>query len=116
MDEKLLAQRLRAFSADRDWDQFHTPKNLAISISTEAAELLELFQWSRGTGAWAELAEPALHARVEEELADVLLYLIRFADRAGIDLQAAALRKLEVNARKYPAEKVRGSDKKYNEP
>ncbi len=116
MDEMLLAGRLRAFAADRDWDQFHTPKNLAISISTEAAELLELFQWSRGTGGWAELAEPALLARVEEELADVLLYLIRFADRAGIDLQAAALRKLEVNAKKYPVEKVRGSDKKYNEP
>lgn len=115
MDEKLLAESLRAFAADRDWDQFHTPKNLAISISTEAAELLELFQWSRGSGGWDELAQPALRARVEEELADVLLYLIRFADRAGIDLQSAALRKLNMNAAKYPVERSRGSDKKYNE-
>jgi dCTP diphosphatase len=110
-----LVERLRAFAAERDWDQFHTPKNLAIAISTEAAELLELFQWSRGTGEWTELTDPKLRERVEDELADVLLYLLRFGDLAGVDLEAAANRKLDLNALKYPVDQFRGSDRKYNE-
>lgn len=115
MDVKNLADRLRQFADARDWNQFHTPKNLAIAVSTEAAELLELFQWSRGTTDWNSLKEPKVAARVEEELADVLLYLVRFADLAGVDLEAAALRKLTTNERKYPAEEFKGSDRKYNE-
>ena len=115
MDDKHLAHLLRTFATERDWDQFHSPKNLAIAISTEAAELLELFQWSRGTHDWGELDDPGFKSRVAEELADVLLYLIRFADRAGIDLERAALQKLELNGTKYPVERFRGSDKKYNE-
>ena len=110
-----LAKRLRQFAEERDWNQFHSPKNLAISISVEAAELLELFQWSRGRDDWDCMQEEAIHDRTAEELADILLYLVRFADKAGIDLERAALRKLERNAAKYPAERFRGSDRKYDE-
>lgn len=110
-----LARRLREFAEERDWEQFHSPKNLAISISIEAAELLELFQWSRGAEGWDSLAEESIRTRSAEELADILLYLIRFADKAGIDLERAALHKLERNAQKYPAEKFRGSDRRYDE-
>jgi dCTP diphosphatase len=115
IDSESLAAALRAFAAERDWDQFHTPKNLATSLSLEAAELLELFQWSRGQKSWDEIADPAIRTRVEEELADILLYVIRFADKATIDLQAVTERKLTQNARKYPADKFRGSDRKYDE-
>lgn len=106
---------LRSFAAERDWDQFHSPKNLATSIAVEAAELLEIFQWSRGEKGWEETADPPIRSRVENELADVLLHLIRFADKAGIDLQTVAERKITLNAAKYPADKFRGSDRKYNE-
>jgi dCTP diphosphatase len=115
IDNQKLATTLRSFAAERDWDQFHTPKNLATSISVEAAELLELFQWSRGQKDWDEVNAPAIRARVENELADILLYLIRFADKAGIDLEAIAERKIALNAEKYPPERFRGSDRKYDE-
>ena len=115
IDNQQLAMALRSFAAERDWDQFHTPKNLATSISVEAAELLELFQWSRGQKGWDEVADPSIRAKIEEELADILLYLIRFADKAGIDLEAIAERKIASNARKYPPERFRGSDRKYDE-
>ena len=115
IDNETLALTLKAFAAERDWDQFHTPKNLAMSISVEAAELLELFQWSRGQKGWDEVTDPSLRARIEDELADILLYVIRFADKAGIDLQVIAERKIASNAAKYPPEMFRGSDRKYNE-
>jgi NTP pyrophosphatase (non-canonical NTP hydrolase) len=115
IDDQRLALALRSFAAERDWDQFHTPKNLATSISVEAAELLELFQWSRGQQGWHETAPAAFRTKIEEELADILLYVIRFADKAQIDLQAAAERKIASNAAKYPPEQFRGSDRKYDE-
>jgi NTP pyrophosphatase (non-canonical NTP hydrolase) len=115
IDNEKLASSLRAFAADRDWDQFHTPKNLASAITVETSELLEIFQWSRGQKEWNDLDAPDVRARTEEELADILLYLIRFADKAGIDLQRAAESKLALNAEKYPVERFKGSDKKYNE-
>jgi dCTP diphosphatase len=115
IDNQRLANTLRAFAAEREWDQFHTPKNLATSISVEAAELLELFQWSRGQKGWDEVSDPSIRARIEDELADILLYIIRFADKAGIDLEATAERKIALNAEKYPAERFRGSDRKYDE-
>ena len=115
IDNQTLASALRTFAAERDWDQFHTPKNLAASISVEAAELLELFQWSRGQKDWNEVHAPVIRPRIEEELADILLYVIRFADKAGIDLQQAAERKITLNAEKYPAELFRGSDRKYDD-
>jgi dCTP diphosphatase len=115
IDNQKLALLLRSFAAERDWDQFHTPKNLATSLSVEAGELLELFQWSRGQEKWDDVGDASIRTKVEHELADILLTVIRFADKAGIDLQEAAERKLALNAQKYPAGKFRGSDRKYDE-
>ena len=115
IDNQRLAITLRSFAAERDWDQFHTPKNLATAISVEAAELLEIFQWSRGEKGWHEVSDSSIRTKVENELADILLYLIRFADKAEIDLEAIAERKIALNAEKYPPEQFRGSDRKYDE-
>lgn len=99
-----LRDALRHFAAERDWDQFHSPRNLAAALSVEAAELLEHYQW--GEAANAE--------QVREEAADVLLYLIRLADKLDIDLAAAARDKIALNAQKYPVEKARGNARKYD--
>ncbi len=99
-----LAQRLRSFAAERDWEPFHTPKNLASALIVEAAELLEHFQWL--TPAESTQLTAAQRTEVAHELADVLIYLTRLADVMGIDLLAAAERKLELNAQKYPAGKT----------
>jgi len=104
---------LRRFASDRDWDQFHSPKNLAIALSVEAAELLEHFQWT--PEADSAVLVPEQHTKVREEIADVLLYLIRLADKLDIDLLAAATDKIQLNAAKYPVDKARGSSKKYTE-
>ena len=105
-----LRDRQRRFAAERDWQQFHAPKNLAIALSVEAAELLEHFQWLSEE---ASRRLPAADlAKVREELADVLLYLVRLADELGVDLAAAAHDKIELNARKYPADRTRGSSRK----
>lgn len=110
---RALRDALRQFAVDRDWDQFHSPKNLAIALSVEAAELLEHFQWASEADS-ATLA-PDKRTMVQEEVADVLLYLVRLADKLDIDLVAAATEKMKLNAAKYPAEKARGSSKKYTE-
>jgi dCTP diphosphatase len=108
-----LRTALRQFAAERDWDQYHTPKDLAIAVSVEAGELLEIFQWLNESD--PNLLSPDQIARIREEIADVLLYLIRLADRLNIDLLLAARDKLELNARKYPVDKARGSSRKYTE-
>jgi len=108
-----LRDVLQRFASDRDWNQFHCPKNLAIALNVEAAELLEHFQWMSDADSTA--LDPELQAKVREEAADVLLYLIRLADKLGIDLMAAASEKIALNAKKYPVEKARGSSKKYTE-
>jgi dCTP diphosphatase len=108
-----LRLALRHFAAERDWDQFHSPKNLAMALSVEAAELLEHFQWL--SDAESSALNPETRSKVSEELADVLLYLVRLADKLDIDLAVAAREKLKVNAAKYPPEKARGSNKKYSE-
>lgn len=108
-----LRQRLRDFAEARDWQQFHAPKNLAMALSVEAGELLEVFQWL--TEAESRALPPAAHAAVREEAADVLLYLVRLCDALDIDLAAAARDKLAANAVKYPVEKARGSRRKYTE-
>lgn len=115
IDDQALALMLRQFASDRDWEPFHTPKNIVSALSVEASELLEIFQWSRGQHSWDEIDEGTVRAHVEEELADILLYLIRFADLAKVDLYQAALNKIRMNAEKYPVEKARGSDLKYDE-
>ena len=108
-----LREQLRNFARERDWEQFHSPKNLAMALSVEAAELVEIFQWL--TAEQSASLEPAALARADEEIADVLLYLVRLADRLGIDPAAAARRKLQKNAARYPAEKARGNARKYDE-
>ena len=108
-----LKSRIRRFADERDWDKFHTPKNLAMALIVEAAELVEHFQWLTSEESQALTAEKK--AEVEAELADILIYLVRIADKLGIDLHSAALEKLHRNAEKYPVEHVRGKSKKYNE-
>jgi len=108
-----LRDRMRSFVAERDWEQFHSPKNLSMALSVEVAELVEIFQWL--TEAESGVLDSARHARVEAELADILVYLVRIADRLDVDLLQAASRKMEENARKYPAERVRGQARKYDE-
>lgn len=108
-----LRNRLRKFASDRDWDQFHTPKNLAISISIEAGELLEHFQWVSADPGQSFSSEEK--SAIRKEMADVLLYLIRLSDLLNIDLLESALEKLEENAQKYPVEKAKGTSKKYTD-
>ena len=108
-----LIQALRAFASARDWEQFHTPKNLASALSVEAAELLEHFQWL--TEAQSQTLSVDKREQVAAEAADVFLYLLRLCDILGIDLLAAAQRKLVVNGEKYPVDKSRGNAKKYSE-
>jgi NTP pyrophosphatase (non-canonical NTP hydrolase) len=107
-----LRERIVQFADERDWDQFHNPKNLAMALSGEAAELMEHFQWL--TFEQAASLSPATKEEVALEAADVLLYLLRLCDKCGIDLAAAADAKLAINARKYPADKARGQMTKYD--
>jgi NTP pyrophosphatase (non-canonical NTP hydrolase) len=108
-----LRDKLRKFVAERDWDQFHSPKNLAAALSVEASELLEHFQWL--TEAESKKLPPEKLEAVRDEMADVLVYLVRLADKLDVDLLAAVEVKMAKNAAKYPADKVRGSMKKYSE-
>jgi dCTP diphosphatase len=107
-----LAERLRRFADERDWDQFHAPKNLAMALIVEAAELVEEFQWLSP----AESVSPdePRRRRIEAEMADVLIYLVRLADKLDVDLPAAVREKIADNERKYPAETVRGNSTKYD--
>lgn len=113
MNDKISAMQaqLKAFNDARDWDQFHSPRNLAMCLSVEAGELLECFLWSRD----GEPIPAAKRPHVEEEAADVLISLLNFCTRADIDIAAAFDRKLSQNAAKYPVEKARGSRAKYDE-
>lgn len=104
---------LRQFAAARDWEQFHSPKNLAMALAVEAAELLEHFQWVSEERSLA--LAPEQLAAVAEEIADVQLYLVRLADRLGVDIPQAVTAKTQKNEARYPADKVRGSSRKYNE-
>jgi dCTP diphosphatase len=108
-----LKSRVRAFVAERDWERFHSPKNLAMALSVEASELVELFQWL--TEEESATLDAAQRGRVAQELADVLWFLVRLSDRLDIDLLEAAELKLAENARKYPADRVRGQSKKYTD-
>ena len=110
-----LTERLIAFRDARDWRQFHSLKNLILSVSLEAAELLELVQWRDDGAAEAAIADPEFRDRIAEECADVFLYLLLICERSGIDLAAAADAKIDLNARKYPVEKARGNAKKYDQ-
>ena len=112
LDLEAVAEFLRRFAAERDWDQFHTPKNLAMALAGEAGELLEIFQWLTPEQSAAVGGDPARRRAVEDELADVLQYVVRMADVLGIDLAEAVWRKLRENEERYPAGEVKGSAEK----
>lgn len=109
-----LTRRLVAFRDERQWAQFHTVKNLMLSLALEAAEVMELAQWKTDAELDAGLAAPPLRTRLEEECADVLLYLLLLCERTGIDLARAAEAKIELNRARYPVEKARGNARKYD--
>jgi NTP pyrophosphatase (non-canonical NTP hydrolase) len=108
-----LRNALRTFAAERDWDQYHSPKNLAAALVVEASELLEHFQWLTENASKSLTAEQLV--KVREETADVLIYLIRLADKLNIDLLDATREKIKKNAVKYPVKKSRGNSRKYTE-
>ena len=107
-----LRLALREFAAERDWQAFHTPKNLAMALAGEAGEVVEHFQWL--TAEQSAALDEARREAVALELADVLLYLVRLADVLGVDLAAAARRKMAINAERYPADRARGRADKYD--
>lgn len=110
---KALQEEIRRFVADRDWDQFHSPKNLAMAMSVEAAEVVEIFQWLTETESARLPPEKLEH--LKDELADVYVYLLRLASKYDVDLVAAARAKMKKNALKYPVAKAKGSMRKYTE-
>jgi dCTP diphosphatase len=109
VDTSRLAEALRAFSVERDWNRFHTPKNLAMALSVETAELLEPFQWLTPQQSLDVALDPQRAQQVADELADVLIYLVRLADILAIDLNQAVATKLATNGTKYPVAQSRGS-------
>lgn len=108
-----LIERIRAFNEARDWAQFHSPKNLSMSLMIEAAELAEIFQWLTEEESRSLSAEKLVQAG--EEIGDVLIYLLNVADKLGIDPVEVATRKMDINEEKYPVDKARGSADKYTE-
>jgi len=110
---RVLRTAIRQFNRERDWEQYHAPKNLAMALSAEVAEVVELFQWLTAEES-RQLGAPKRSA-LEEELGDVMIYLTTLADAFGIDPVDAALKKLELNAQKYPAARVRGNRAKYSD-
>ena len=110
MNEKKIKNLLRKFARDRDWDQFHNLKNLACALSVEASELLEIFQWHKNND-----IDKVTQNKICDEVADIMLYLIRFADKANINIENECLKKIKKNEKKYPINLSKGISKKYNE-
>lgn len=108
-----IQQRLLAFARERDWEQFHAPKNLAMALTVEAGELMEHFQWM--SEAQSESLDDDKRREVAYELADVMIYGLRLAERLGVNLEQAIEEKIQINEKKYPADQVRGSARKYTE-
>ena len=108
-----ISERLKKFSKDRNWEQYHSPKNLAMALSVEVAELVEIFQWSNDGGT-KEINDPVTRKQIEEEIADIFNYLVKFVDLMDIDLEKISLEKIQKNDEKYPVEKSKGKSEKYN--
>jgi NTP pyrophosphatase (non-canonical NTP hydrolase) len=108
-----LIEDIRKFTRERDWEQYHSPKNLSMALSVEVAELVEVFQWL--TQEQSRHLPPAKKQAVEEEIGDVTILLLMLADELGVDVLEAARKKLQRNRAKYPVEKFRGRAEKYNE-
>ena len=110
-----LKTRVLAFARERDWEQFHAPKNLSMALAAEAGELMEHFLWATPEQSAAVAKDPAKRRKIEDELADVVIYALEFANIAGMDVAAAIERKMADNAKKYPVEKAKGRSDKYTE-
>lgn len=110
-----LSDRIKDFCTERDWDQFHTPSHLAIGISTEAAELLELFRFKSDDDVKEMMKDPKKRMMMSEELGDIMFFVLRFADMNGFNLSECVLDKLEKTGKKYPVDKCKGRNLKYNE-
>jgi NTP pyrophosphatase (non-canonical NTP hydrolase) len=110
-----LKKRVLAFARERDWEQFHAPKNLSMALAAEAGELMEHFLWATPEASRGVASDPAKRKKIEEELADVVIYALEFANMTGIDVAAAIEAKMSANAKKYPVEKARGRADKYTE-
>ena len=102
------------FAEDRDWRQFHDPKNLAMAIAVEAGELMEHFRWVRNDQSWAALKDTRTRDEIEQEFADVMILLLEFASEAGINVRLAVERKMAINATRYPVDKAKGRSEKYD--
>ena len=109
-----LIKKLRKFSEDRDWDQFHSPKNLVMALTSEVGELSDIFQWISEEQSKLDNIDPKDLDKAKEELADVFLYTLRIADKLGIDLKKEANKKIEVNGKKYPINLSKGNSTKYS--
>lgn len=113
MNIKTIEQMIQKFSQDRDWEQFHSPKNLSMALSVEASELLEIFQWLTEEQSYNLNDSKKQHAK--EEVADIAIYLLRICMKLNINLEEAIIEKMKKNEEKYPVEKAKGSAKKYTE-
>jgi dCTP diphosphatase len=110
-----LKSKVLAFVRERDWEQFHAPKNLSMALAAEAGELMEHFLWATTEQSIAVVNDPVKRAKIAEELADVVIYAIEFANASGLDISASIASKMAANAKKYPVEKSRGKSDKYTE-
>jgi dCTP diphosphatase len=110
-----LEKEISLFVEERDWDQFHSVKNLAMALSVESSELVEIFQWMQESDSNLAHQNPLQREKIRDELADILFFVIRIAQKTNTNLEEALLQKLEKNKEKYPAQKVRGSSKKYSD-
>jgi len=114
MNLNKLAHTVRKFAEERNWNQFHSPKNLSMALAGESGELLELFQWLKEEESFRENMDEKTYEKVKEELADIFIYLVRIADRLDIDLEEVAYRKIEINKAKYPVSLSKDNAVKYN--
>lgn len=110
-----IKSRILAFARERDWEQFHAPKNLSMALAAEAGELMEHFLWATPEASRTIVQDAAKRKKIEEELADVIIYALEFANMTGIDVAAAIETKMAANAAKYPIEKAKGRSDKYTE-
>ena len=116
MDDNIkdLINKLREFNKERDWDQFHTPKNLIMSLFKEIGELSEIFQWKNDGEIESDLKKKKIKEKISDEVADIMLYLLRFSDLAKIDIEKCCLKKIKKNEKKYPVSLSKGKATKYN--
>ena len=110
----VIKAKLRTFSEDRDWTQYHSPKNLVMALSVEVSELVEIFQWSN-SGGIDEINDPKQKEKIKKELADIFNYLVKLIDLLDVDIETEALQKIKENAEKYPVDKVKGKSAKYTD-